>query len=659
MGTRSFVLDSAESLSEGELEGAAVDSTGIVVRGVDTTRTALPDASVASCILTDERGISFVGTAKEGKIYRFDGKTASLFAETEALMVTALTRGPGGALLAATLPGGKILRVDAKGKATEFASLEDADYVWALAYDSRKQALYAGTGPNGKIFQIDARGNATEHLDTEAEHIMTLALDERGTLYAGTSNDALLLRVRSRGKSEVVYDFEGNEITSIAIRDGALAVAANLFPKAPSSKKKAKKKTNGKDDQEKSGSNRNNKKTALPTRPKPGKGQLWHIEANGRATRIFDATKGHITAVSWNTDDTIFAATGKDGQVYRVRTDGSHALWIDVDERQVLGLALAGKYPRFVTGDGAAIYQVRAGTGNDGYWISKPLDASFHARWGQLSFRGAGPIRVQTRSGNTEKPDDTWSEWSSPVTKAGPIRSAAARFLQLRAQLGTNARLFAITAHYLPRNQAPIIATLSVAPKRTKKKGKSKAEPSPTTKYTVSWKVANADGDALRYRLAYRPEKATRLRPLLREYEILTKSTFEWDTENVPDGFYVVSLDASDELDNPAGRHETHHRLSEPVLIDNHAPQVRDLRVAGGKLVGRAVDSMGPLRELRYRIDQDHWRPAYPEDDMLDTAVERFSIPLPTLPPGVHVVSVRAVDARHNVGTAELEFTVR
>ena len=661
VGTRSFVLDSAASLEGGELAGAAVESSGVVVRGVSTERTGIPDAALASALLTDQKGVSFIGTATDGKVYRFDGRQVALHAETGELMVTDLVRGPRGTLLAATLPNGKILSIDAQGKVSVFATLPEVEHVWALIYDEKRKTVFAGTGPEGKVFKLDAQGKASVYFDSDAEHVMALALAPNGTLFAGTSDDALLFRIDAQGKGEVIRDFEGNEITALALRNGALAVAANLFPKAPAAKATKIKKpgTNGDDDkEEKGGANKNNKKTPVRGQPKPGKGQLWLVEASGRATSLFDSTKGHITDVGWASDNEIYAAAGKDGQVYRVRTDGTHALWIDVDERQVLRMDLDSKYPRFVTGDGAAVYSVIAGRGNDGYWLSKPLDASFHARWGELSFRAHGTLRLQTRSGNTEKPDDSWSAWSAPLSKPGPIRSAPARFIQLRAQLEADAQLFAITAHYLPRNQAPIIASLTATPKRDKKQKKD-APTLPTTVYAVTWKTANPDSDELRFRIAYRPERGTHFRPLLHEHEVLSEQKFEWDTENVPDGFYVVQVQASDELDNPGGRHETDVKISEPVLIDNHAPEVLDLQVRGGRLVGRARDSLGPLQELKFRVDQDPWLTLYPVDDMLDTAEERFDVPLPKMPAGDHVVAVRAVDARHNVGSAEAEFTTK
>lgn len=651
--TKSFLVDSAASLQGGKLEGTAVESTGVVVAGIAMQGTSLPEVSAARALWVDKDGTSYVGTADPGHVYRLDGKGAKLFAKTGELMVTALLRGPGGRLVAATVPNGKLLSIDRKGGVKTFATLPSA-HIWALAYDSRRKRLFAATGPEGKIYRIDAAGKAAVYFDTEAEHVMSLALAPDGTLFAGTSGDALVLAISAKDKARVVYDFDATEITALSLQGGSLAVAANRFPtkKTPAKGKKKAKTT---------GQNANGKPSATPkktsstasTAGKRGKGQLWLLSVGGQARPLFDSPKGHITAVEWDGPQHVLAATSEEGQVHRVHRDGTQALWLDLDERQVLALNLSGPHPRLSTGDGAAVYRPDDGKDSPRRWTSEALDARFTARWGALSFRGEGAISVQTRSGNTEKPDDNWSDWSSTLTKPGPIRSAPGRFLQLRATLSNDARLFALTAFYLPENQRPIVTRVDVKPNGTAKAGKA---PKPTTAYTVSWNVANADGDSLRYRVSYRPEAGTVLRPLQRQDDLLTTTKFVWNTDNVPDGHYVVQVQASDELDNPVGRHATHARLSEPLLVDNHPPSVRDLKVAGGKLTGLAVDSQGPLASLRYRVDQGLWQPVRPLDDILDTAREAFSIQLPKLAKGIHVVAVRAEDTRHNAASAELEF---
>lgn len=659
--TRHFSLDSARVLAAGKLEGTAVHSDGSVRPGVETRRLALEGVGVARALLVRPDGVAFVGTGNQGKIYKVQSDRATMFAETGELTVTSLVSGFGGVLYAATIPHGKIFRIDAAGKASVFAQPAGADHVWALVFDDKRATLFAATGPEGKLFSIDAKGKSEVALDTDATHVMALALDRDRTLYAGTDGEALLYKIRAPARAEVLYDFEGNEVTALAVRDGVLAVAANNFPK-PSPTPPKPKADDAKDDGKTTDKTETDKATE---RPKPGSGTLWRIDAGGRARKLFSPDEGHLTAVEWGVDGAIYAASGKSGDIYRVQADGAYASWIDVDERQVLALSLSGAHPMFSTGDGAAVYRVLGGKAREALWTSKVLDAEFASRWGGLSWRGDGKLAFQTRSGNTDKPENGWSEWSSPLSAPGPIRSPAGRFLQIRARLDTDkpAAIYAVTAYYVPQNQPVTLRELNVAPKkggsgpRPGGTGDARKPEAPTNVYTAEWEVTNPDGDDLRYRLAYRREGRGVWLPILKETEILTRTNYEWITEGVPDGFYRLRVTASDELDNPASGVLEATLDSEPFLLDNHPPHVEGLTWVGGVLRGVATDSLGPVSRLERAVDGGDWVPFDSEDGIFDTEREPFALPL-DLARGSHVIAVRVADARRNVAVAELEVSV-
>ncbi|HEX7476676.1 MAG TPA: hypothetical protein VF331_02615 [Polyangiales bacterium] len=652
--TRSFVLDSASVLGEGKLEGTAVESDGSLVRSVGTRRIDLPGIPSARALLVMPDGTAYVGTGNDGKIFVVKDGAAKLFAETKQLMVSALASDGAGTLYAGTLSKGKIFAVDNAGKLREFASPKGAEHIWALNYDPKQKLLFAATGPEGKVFAIDAAGKADVYYDSEASHVMALARDLDGTLYAGTSDQALVLRLRGPGRADVVYDCDGNEVTALDVRNGELAVAANLFAKAPASKPVTT--TPAADTTSPQASATPPVTNPVADRPQAGKGQLYRIHRDGSAERLFTADEGTITSVEWGDADVIYAGTGKDGHIHRVRPDHTHALWVDVDERQVLATKLSGKHPMFVTADAAAIYEVLEGPAAKPMWTSKVLDAQVPARFGQLNWRGQGKASLQTRSGNTEKPDTSWSDWSSAIATPGPIHSPAARFLQIRATLDTAAPsvLYAIEAFYLPFNQAPVVLEVSIEPPKPKVDKQSRTQPSGSV-YKVKWKTENPDGDNLRLRLYYQQEQSTQWRPMVRESDVITGAEMSWETDGVPDAYYRVRVEASDELDNPESTARKGSALSEPFLVDNRPPHVDALKVQGGAITGVARDALGPIVKLEYTVDGLEWKLFLPSDDLFDTAEERFALPLALLPKGDHVVVIRASDARGNVGAGEVE----
>jgi hypothetical protein len=143
---------------------------------------------------------------------------------------------------------------------------------------------------------------------------------------------------------------------------------------------------------------------------------------------------------------------------------------------------------------------------------------------------------------------------------------------------------------------------------------------------------------------------------MFQETEILTRDEYTWDTSGVPDGFYVVQVEASDELANPEGRTLTATAESEPLLVDNHPPLLDSVRANGTRVVGRATDGLGPIAKLEYAVDGGEWRMFFPADDLFDTREERFDLDLAALAPGDHIVAVRAYDAAGNSVSAEITF---
>lgn len=650
VSTRSFTIDDSAAFQQGELNHASVFSDATVRTGVELHRIAMPEIPVAYSIARATDGTAFIGTGNDGKIFRLRGDTLSVYAETHQLLVSSLVLGEGGVLYAGTLPEGRVYAIAREGDVREVVRLPEADHVWALAYSAARHTLFAATGANGKVFAIDANGRAEVYFDAEVQHIMSLALDRDGNLYAGTSDNALLLRIRAPGRAEVVYDFPGTEVTALAYRDGVLAVAANEFAESGSASSTPASATT------------TAARPGASPRPRAGKGRLFRVGADGRVEQVFNNDDGHFTSVELDASGVMYVGSGKDGRVYRVMPDRTSAMWIDVDERQVLAISLTHSDPLFVTGDAGAVYRVVAGNPSLCEWTSKVLDAEWTSRFGDLTWRGDGAIQFQTRSGNTERVDASWSEWSQPMTQPGPIRSAAARYLQVRARLPqSNAALLrSVTAYYLPQNQRATVRDVNVARRAPTKRvtdavPETTADdiPAPSVTARLTWKLDNPDGDRLRFRLQFRNESQDVWRPMHRDTEIISRLEYAWDTSAVPDGFYRVRVNVSDEPSNPSTYVLTSSADSGPILIDNHAPRIEGIAIEAGHLRGRAVDTLGPISRLEYAIDGGEWRTLFPTDDLLDTASEAFDLVLPELATGTHIVAVRATDAGGNVGSAE------
>lgn len=648
VGTERFEVDTAQAFAEGELEGTAVHSDGTVKLGAATQRAEFKDVPIAYCI--ESRGNDvFVGTGTQGTIYHFKGRKLVKKFATGELLVSSLAFGRDGALYAGTLPNGKVFRVDAKaGKIKLFSSPKGAKHIWALRYEPKRGRLIAGTGPEGAVFSIDSVGRARLLHKGDATHVMSLSGDGKGTIFAGTSDSALVIAIGPDDEVSVVHDFPGNEVTSIDFHEGQLAVAANEFKTQPGTQFKA-------------GDAQPGAQRPGPGRPRPGKGQLWRVGKDGRIEKLYDSPNSHLTVVQWGDDGRIYAGTGEDGRVLQVESDASYALWADVEERQVLGLALRAETPAFITGDGASVYWVQRGLPANPVWTSKTLDSGFASTWGRLTWRGDGKLAFQTRSGNTEIPDDTWSQWSKRLTSPGRVTSPAARFAQVRALFPgvESAELRTLDLYYLPQNQRARISAIKAAPPPPKPGKAAPRQPPASPLVNLSWTVVNPDEDALRFRLFYRKDGQEVWRPMFLEDQVLNEPKYTWNTGSIPDGYYVVRVETSDEEANPSNLELRSESLSQPIRVDNHPPRITKLSYRKGRVQGEAVDALGPVARLQVSIDASPWRDIFPVDLLLDSPKEQFQISLGDQSPESHIVAVRAFDEAGNRVTEEITVPAR
>jgi hypothetical protein len=671
-GTVLWQIDTAEQFEEGELDQVVVSSLGGIKLGSRLTRVDLQDVALVWSLARGPGGAVVLGTGNNGKVFQLEGTHAREIAKLDCLVVTALTFGEPGTIYAGTLPSGKVFRLEpgtgGPAKVEQLVDLEKADHVWALQYDTKRKVLFAATGPEGVVYSIDRTGRAEVYYDSADDHVLSLLLEEPGgDLLAGTSPKALLLRVTGPGRAVALHDFDDTEVKGIAEGTGGdLYLAVNAFP-SPAVKTEPQ-------------SSSTEAKAKGASRPKPGKGKIFRRRPDGSIEPLLEFGDGHLTSIEAPGDGLVYAGTGNKGRVVAVDDDRVSFVMMDVDERQVLAVSLAGDQPIIATGDAGAVYRADKAAPGLAEYRSAPLDAGFVSRWGSLEWRGEGQLVLQTRSGHTKEPDETWSDWSAPVPSSGsPIGSPAARYLQIRVRWSRDpgAVLRALGVFHVPHNQRAVITEVSVdtpfevdrpAEKSAEGggagskagRGSADAQEKRSSVLKVTWKVDNPDGDPVRYRLSFREESEKVWRPILPSDLVLTSASYDWSTEAVPAGYYLVKVEVSDELENPAGVVLRHEKVSPPVVVDNQPPRLEGLTAAARKIGGRAIDDFSPIAALEYSLDGRSWLPVSSDDGIFDATEERFAFDLPSdLAPGSYVVAVRALDRARNAGTARLTTTVR
>ena len=654
VGTRTFVLDTLDKLSGGDLKGVAVSSDGAVRAGFTLGNTPIPEAGASFAALTLADGTALIGTSPSGKVYRLAGDAVTVFAETGALAVTSIVQAKNGTIYAATMPDGKIFKLT-QGKADLFTTLPDTSHVWALVLDRAGAGLFAATGPEGKVFRVEPTGASSVYYRSTEGHLVSLAMMDNGDLLAGSSGKGNLYRITGPGRATVLATLPGEEVKSIAISKGIIYAIANEYGEPPEPPKRS------------AAAGHAAPGPSTAPRPKAGKGVLYRFDAQGRPERMMKHDDTHYMSLTLDEQGRPYVGTGANGRIYTVDEAHVVTLLADMDERQIGALSVANGKGFVATSDPPVAHRILGRGGPDAVWTSKVLDATLHAKFGHLTWRSTGALELSTRSGNTNAPDATWSAWSNPVPAPAAIASPPGRFVQVRARWARdpNAVLNEVTIPFVTDNVRPVITEVTAAakggPTKEPTSGAVPASGGEVGKHEsvvkLTWKVDNPDSDVLRYRIAFKREGQTLWRDALKADDVLTKAELDWDTAALPEGKYRVRVEASDEPANPIDQVQKHALESETVLVDNTPPRIDTLTINGRRLRARAIDGTSPIARVEMAVDgRLEWRPLSAADGMYDTADESVNSDVAALVgPGSHIVVVRAFDVAGNSTTRDVE----
>lgn len=644
VGTRHFVIESGSDFEKGKFEGVAVDSTGSLRAGYDLGAIEVADADSVWSVLEDGTDL-LLGTGNEGKLLRIQkGKVQSVAEVKDAIAITALVRAFGKTIVAA-LPGGKLYELSGK-ELKEFTELPESQNIWALSFDEKAGALYVATGPDGKLFRVTADGTAQVYYDAPQGHLVSVLAAE-GRVYAGSSGEARLFEISGPGRAKVMYDFSATEVRSIARgKDGSIYAISNELTGGPRSDSISKLKP----------------KSASQGSASKGKGTLYRFFPSGQPEQLYSDKAEHFVSLELDDQDRPVVGTGSEGRLVRVDHNHNHAVIADVEERQISRVIRAGTGGWVVANDPVVAHPIESEGGKNAVWTSDVLDAGLQARFGRLTWDSAGRVELSTRSGNTDEPDETWTDWSTPLTTFGPVKSDQGRYLQVRVRLldGQKSEVRRIDVPFVTHNLRPVLTQVE-AKSLAQTKGSTGVESSggplsgkSSSKIKLSWNVDNPDEDELRFRVEYRLVGEKTWFDALAPDEVLTSRDWDWETEDLPEGRYRVRVTATDELSNAPTRVLSHQLQSEVILVDNTAPSFTGLRVQGRRLVGNAEDEIGPIRRLELRAaGENDWIPIDPKDGIFDQKKEAFEADLSkTVGASGGIVTVRVFDT---AGNSEVE----
>jgi hypothetical protein len=245
----------------------------------------------------------------------------------------------------------------------------------------------------------------------------------------------------------------------------------------------------------------------------------------------------------------------------------------------------------------------------------------------------------------------------------GKVLSPPGRYMQFRARLTSDdAVLRESLLYYLSQNRPTRVVGVTVSPAEGEKmKTLEQAAGSPRSPVLkVKWKVENDDGDETVYRLTVRREGDVRWRPIATGSKPLTGTTFDWNTETYPDGYYQLRVTASDRRANPEDRALESQLTSSVFAVDNQKPTIGNVTVKYPVASARATDALSPIAEVAFSVDDGVWHLAGSQDGLLDDTTEMLQLRLPDdLEAGAHTLAIRVADEAGNIGSTAVTFRVK
>jgi hypothetical protein len=695
---------SRAELLKGDARGISISDTGVLTLAPNVVEVFNTEQAFVWSSAIDSQGNIYLGTGHDGKIFRVgaDGRGALLYDAAE-LDITALAIARDGSIYAGSSPDGKVYRITADGHAEVFFDPGDK-YIWSLAI-LNDGSLAVGTGDSGKLYRVRTAGAKPESsllLSTNQTHVMSLAVTPQGDLIAGTDPGGLVLRISPEGKAFALFDAPLREIHALAAApDGSIYALALSDSAATSRQQSTTVPVPLPSDSGGGGTpvtsvtitaideSGNPLQAAVPaarsrTDITNARSAVFRILPDGASDVVWSSTSVTAFAVAPALEQgSVLIGTADKGRIYSVTNDGRDTLLLQSTEGQISSFLVRSGQVYAASSNQGKLFRFGRDTVAQGSYESSVRDAKLTATWGRIWWRGAGDVELQTRTGNGERPDTTWSDWSTAYRNADgtQVTSPRARFIQWRATLhsggaGAAAWMEDATLAYLPRNVAPEILSVTSLPFGVGLQQGAQIQVDPNIESSgldpslfgavaqvpprrifqrgarsFQWQAEDRNGDTLEYAVYYRALNETTFR-LLKDK--LRDNFYTIDGATLADGRYIIKITASDAPDNPAGGALSGERLSEPVDIDNTPPVVRVLagQASGSALTGFDVDdATGKIKRADFSVDGGPWIPLFPDDGIADSGHERYSVALPALARGEHTVSLRAFDSSGNVGT--------
>ena len=620
-----------------------------VLPDVDPEVVFQPEEALSRALAIDDQGRIYVGTSPKGRVYRIlpDG-TQEIFFDPQDLYIWDLEIGPDGNLYVATGGRGKIYRIPLTFRmGDEAETLFEASeiHVNKMAFTADGSALIIGCGSGGNLYRLELDGSYYALYHSGAEEIKSIFPQEDGSIYFSTFSSN-----SGSGKSP------------------------SVTPSATGS--------SGDGDDEEAG---NPYLMTVFAKNVPEDNGLMVLDPEGNVQAAWSLSPNKIFSVHQLQDGRWLIGSGTNGRVFRAE---NFSQWSNIlavpsggEVTQILPSKSENDTLYLVSSNPARVYKLEAEISEEALYTSEVVDTGKMVDWGTLRYLSVtgdfvNGVEIETRSGNIEDPNRSWSEWQPLVENR--IQSPNSRFIQYKIKMfPDNPGLQRIQIYYQEQNLHPTIDEiriipgaygLYVAPKPSQnlnfsKVFQSQSSFSMTTRIpqlvkekeegamTAVWMPGDPNQDRLLFDLFVKKVGDVDWIKIAAELE---NPIFPMDIRGLEEGYYRLQVVADDKLDNQAEKAIRYAKVSDPFLIDFTSPQVKILNTEATadsyKLTMSVEDKFGVIERAYYVLDGGHMLKAIPTDGMFDSISETFEIAFDHLKPGSYSLVFQGYDENGNIG---------
>lgn len=732
-GTKLWTTGRFDEMQRGAPEGVAIRNDGRLSPGPATSLLYTTPQNFVWSVADDGSGGAFVGLGGTSAgsavvLHVTSAGNADKVFESKEIGVQALRLAPDGTLFAATSPDGKVYRIP-NGGGTPIVvfdpgqTAEKPRYLWDLAL-GKSGEIYIATGAPAAVYRVRPGAKPELLFRTADQHIRSLLLAGNGTLWAGSDGSGVIYRFATATpttapspKPFAAYAATRREITSLAIDSIGNIYAAGVGGKSapplpplpvtgnvgvtvtflqPGSASAA-------------GSN-----TLVPDGS-----EIYRIAPDGTPQRLATLRDDVVYALAVRNSGgapSLLAASGNRGRIYRLDLNvlGRYSEAARLPASQATAFA-PGKDGLVVgTSNSGKVFRLDDADTTTGTYTSDVFDTGGFSRWGRAEIqsdtesptRPPAQSKAQTaspafdlylRSGNVPNPIGGWSDWVPVKPDEGATAAPPGRYVQWKLALKPQSSVNAVAINYLPRNIAPVVDEVVVAPGARVASSSSPAPsstvqvvlPSPgsvaqaislvqdtnatpltaqkdKSAVTVRWAAHDDNGDDLMFSVWYRSEGEANWH-LFKDK--ISDRFLSFDTAQIPDGIYTVRVIASDAPVHLDADTLTGERISSTFIVDTTPPVPGTLTARLDPASGARPaaihasldvrDATTPIAHAEYSVDAGPWQYLEPVGGLSDALAEHYDFTAPTTAPqpgaptpanpAEHLLAVRVYDRFDNM----------